>query len=476
MTMNKSLDLDKTVYELCSEYPEVKDIMVSVGFAGITTKAAMMTAGRVMTIPKGASMLGIPMEKIISAFRNAGFDIAGEKSRSDELKEYIGRLNSGEDLEAVRKDFKEKFSEVEASEIMQAEQELIRSGMPIDEVQKLCDVHSALFHGATREERIANAEKAVSDSISDKLLAAAGKSKVSELISISGHPLELFHYENDKILELITAIRNGFDFGGDVSDEFRSLSAISIHYAKKGDLLYPLLKTRYGISGPSDVMWSVDDEIRDEIRKLMKEKVSSDGWSERLHKVLDRAEEMIYKEENILFPICAENFSDEEWRQIYRDGKGYDKCLVDEVPIWAEAEEENSSVMKAAEGEVVFPSGHMTVPQLTALLNTLPLEITFVDENNINRYFNEGWKLFKRPFSALDREVFSCHPPKIEPMVRSIISSFRNGEKDSFQIWMEKQGEPVLVSYLAVRDKSGNYVGTAEVVQPMGFAKEHFAK
>ena len=124
--------------------------------------------------------------------------------------------------------------------------------------------------------------------------------------------------------------------------------------------------------------------------------------------------------------------------------------------------------------EIVLGGGHLTLDQLTALLNTLPLEITFVDHENINRYFNEGPKLFKRPQMAIDREVFSCHPPKIEGMVRSIIEDFRQGRQDQLPIWMEKDGRTVLVTYMAVRDQGKNYLGTMELVQDMDFAKEHF--
>jgi hypothetical protein len=104
------------------------------------------------------------------------------------------------------------------------------------------------------------------------------------------------------------------------------------------------------------------------------------------------------------------------------------------------------------------------------------MEITFVDADNINRYFNEseGQKAFKRPKMALDREVFSCHPPKIEPMVRQIITEFRSGRQSSVSIWAEKGGKTMLVNYRAVRDQDGNYLGTAEFVQDMEFAKRHF--
>lgn len=126
------------------------------------------------------------------------------------------------------------------------------------------------------------------------------------------------------------------------------------------------------------------------------------------------------------------------------------------------------------EAEVFLPGGHLKLSELTALLNTIPMEISFVDAENINRFFNEGPKVFKRPGMAIDREVFSCHPPKVEPMVRSIIESFREGRESSVQIWMEKAGRTMLVNYTAVRDRDGNYLGTAELVQDMEFAKEHF--
>ena len=123
-----------------------------------------------------------------------------------------------------------------------------------------------------------------------------------------------------------------------------------------------------------------------------------------------------------------------------------------------------------------MPGGHLTLAQLTAMLNTLPLEITFVDADNINRYFNEGPKVFKRPSMAINREVFTCHPPKIEPMVRSIIEDLRSGRRDQVPMWLEKNGHATLVNYMAVRDGDGNYVGTVEVVQDMEFAKKHFER
>lgn len=392
------------------------------------------------------------------------------ENRTELLKKYLKRLGEGESLESVRSDFVEKFSEVDASEIMKAEQELLNEGTPLTEVQKLCDIHAALFHGATIEEKIANAEKAVSGSVdySDK------HTKALRLEKIIGHPLYTFTKENEALTELLNKYNETKDI-----NVLAVIRDVSIHYAKKGDLIYPQLNVRHGISGPSDVMWTVDDEIRDEFASLMKEDNHNEKWNQRLEAVLKRIEDMIYKEQNILFPNCAVNFTEDEWIGIYHDSKDYAVCFGVENEIWDKAENKSTKAANKSEyskEEIVMPGGHMTIEQLTALLNTIPLEISFIDDNNINRFFNEGPKVFKRPGMAIDREVFSCHPPKIEPMVRAIIEDFRNNKRDSVQVWTEKGGRSMLVTYMAVRDKEENYIGTVELVQDMEFAKEHFKK
>jgi len=479
--MAKKLDLNKSVYELTKEYPELIDIMAGLGFTEITKRAMLNSVGKLTTIPKGAKMKNIPMMDVVTTLMANGFELVGKmpaitpetetekpastenkpENRKELLKGYLKRLGAGEDLESVRADFVKNFSDVEASEIMEAEQELLKEGTPLEEVQKLCDVHSALFHGATTEEKIAKVEGAVE--YSDKNVRAA------ELAAIHGHPLYTFTKENEAFTALLSQFRSDRD--ETLLARFRDLS---IHYAKKGDLLYPHLKVKYGVSGPSDVMWTVDDEIRDELGALAKEDERDEEWNARLDAVLKRAEEMVYKEQNILFPICAVHFTENEWFSIYHDSKDYAQCFGVENEEWSDAEAAVIENKLPIDGEIVMPGGHMTVEQLTALLNTIPLEISFIDADNINRFFNEGPKVFKRPAMAIDREVFSCHPPKIEPIVRSIIDDFRNNRRDSVPVWMEKNGRTMLVTYMAVRDKNMNYLGTLETVQDMEFAKEYF--
>ena len=443
-----------------------------------------------------------------------------QTDRIEKLKSYLKRLGEGESLEAVRKDFAEEFQGVEASEIMKAEEAILAEGTPITEVQKLCDVHSALFHGTT--------------DYSNK------HEKSAALSQVKGHPLQTFTQENEALTKLIDRMKellhgtdettgsNSLPVGEKQVDTgnlpqiaalLLKIREVAVHYAKKGDLLYPHLNARYGIAGPSAVMWTADDEIRDELGALCKalqrgrETAGQNAtgsfqssqwdakWLERLQKVLLRAEEMVYKENHILFPNCAVNFTEEDWMGIYRDAKDYADCLGVHGEVWEEAEnwlrkemEAKKTVFKgtkdsqASEGEedragsnfsdgvIHMPGGHMTIRQLTALLNTIPLEISFIDAEDRNCYFNEGPKVFKRAQMALGRSVFTCHPPKVETMVRRIIGEFREGTLDRVPVWMDKGGRTMLVTYMAVRDESGEYMGTMELVQDMEFAKEHFGK
>lgn len=543
--MEKKLDLSKSVYDLVTEYPEVTEIMKSLGFSEITNKVMLNSVGKIMTIPKGAKMKGVSMVDIVGAFMKAGFTLEGEmpnlsgddakgatvpsngaaavtsastaptapatavkpssaetsandveskakdnsetktddsvqdtvqdSERVEQLKGFLKRLGTGEELGAVREDFVSQFAHVEASEIMKAEQGLMREGTPLAEVQQLCDLHSALFHGSTIHEQM-DAEHAKVEAV----LEAQEKSQsVVTLVETVGHPLNRLTEENKALDALIEAFKVEVANKTATVDDVNEIRQVSIHYAKKGDLLYPHLKIAYDISGPSMVMWTVDGDIRDGFGRLARAKSIDDAWYEEFDGLLTRAQEMIYKEQNILFPICAENFSAEEWYQIYKDTEQYEEIFGVERVAWAEAESALAAKAAPTSGDsntIALIGGSLTLEQLDAMLNTMPMEITFVDHVDINRYFNDGEKVFKRPTTAIGRDVFSCHPPKVEPIVRGIIESFRNGERDNVAVWLEKVGRPFYVNYMAVRDQNNNYLGTLELVQDMQFAKEHFER
>lgn len=409
-----------------------------------------------------------------------------DATRVELLKDYIHRLNDGDSLESVREDFVANFATVDASEIAKAEQEIIAGGVPVEEVQKLCDVHSALFHGTTKLEKVGGFKLPIAGQIVEDVNVS--KEPVIELSQIPGHPVNVYMRENDIIAELIEAVRRAE--GPEVFEELKKLRAISAHYASQGDLVYPLLNRKYGFSGPSNVMWGVDDEIRDELRALNSAGESLKDFKERLDAVLTRAEEMLYKENSILLPLCANEFSEEDWMRLYYEMPSYETCLAEGYPIWQAAEDRREDLRTIAgrtaesfkkedleeAGYIALGSGRMTPKEIEAVLNTIPLELTFVNEEDINSYHNRGFKLFKRPDMAIGRDVWACHPPKVEVLVRKVMDDFKAGKRDKVDVWMYKEEEPVLVQYLAVRDEEGGYIGTLESVQLLGFARDYFSK
>lgn len=469
--------------------------MVELGFSQIKKKAMLNSMGKVMTIPRGAKMHDIPMDTIVEKFKENNFEIINyslddnkeiknkdiediNKENSDRtslLKSYLKRLGNGEDLETVRSDFRKNFEGVDSREIMKVEEKLIREGTPLSEVQRLCDLHSALFHGQTFEEKIANAHSPVENNNFkfDRSKYDKKMTVTKELIDTLGHPLNIFAKENRVLEELIKEAKKALEDKKDFYKAFYNLRDISIHYAKKGDLLYPHLESKYNITGPSKVMWTVDDEIRSEVTSLLSDKENADKNYERFKALLKRIEEMIYKEENILFPNCAMNFTKEEWILISEDMKDYDSVFGIKEENWNVKKDDDIS-FKIDEDRIKLSGGHLKINELNALLNTIPLEITFVDKENINRYFNEGEKMMKRPKMAIDRNVMSCHPPKVQALVNSIIEDFRSGRKDNVPVWLNKRGHALYINYIAVRDEDENYLGTLEIVQDMEFTKKHF--
>jgi len=444
--------------------------------AAPTAPTAAATAVKAESVEKSANAVASKtQENSENKTDDSVQDTVQDSERVEQLKSFLKRLGTGEELGAVREDFVSQFAHVEASEIMKAEQGLMREGTPLAEVQQLCDLHSALFHGSTIHEQM-DAEHAKVEAV----LEAQEKSQsVVTLVETVGHPLNRLTEENKALDALIEATKVKVASKTATVDDVNEVRQVSIHYAKKGDLLYPHLKVAYDISGPSLVMWTVDGDIRDGFGRLARAESIDDAWYEEFDGLLTRAQEMIYKEQNILFPICAENFSTEEWYQIYKDTEQYEEIFGVERVAWAEAESALAAKAAPTSGDsntIALIGGSLTLEQLDAMLNTMPMEITFVDHVDINRYFNDGEKVFKRPTTAIGRDVFSCHPPKVEPIVRGIIESFRNGERDNVAVWLEKVGRPFYVNYMAVRDQNNNYLGTLELVQDMQFAKEHFAR
>lgn len=461
--MAKELDLNKPVADLVAQFPELAQAMAEIGFTEITNPIALNLMGRVVTIPQGAAIKGFDLADVIHQLEVKGFTIAKNVSadssadRVNLLKSMIQRLNEGESLESVRKDFVAHFSSVSAQEIADAEQQLIQNGTPISEVQQLCDVHSALMHSSVKNE------------IAD--------------IPV-GHPVQVMQLENSALSALIASLGEHIKSEDidDVISGFKKLNAIHSHYGKKEDLMMSILYN-HGVTGPSQVMWAVDDEIKLAIRTINK-KLSADTFAAlkpAMTDVLTRVSEMIFKEENIFLPLTLKFFSQDEWFAVYRDMAEYDLALIDDVPKWSEGETwlatEKAADQPAAENDCLcFPTGELSFQQLQAILKLLPIDITFIDATDKIRFFiNEG-KTFNRPKLALGNDVFTCHPPKVLPMIRQLLADFKSKKRSRMEVQRFIKGKPTSVQYIAVYDEDSKYVGTVEFVQDFSKPLADFSK
>ncbi|MGI6733466.1 MAG: DUF438 domain-containing protein [Anaerovoracaceae bacterium] len=387
--------------------------------------------------------------------------INNREYRQKVLKELIKELHEGKSVEEVKARFATLIEGVSPTEISQMEQALIREGMPVEEVQRLCDVHAAVFKGSIEEIHRSENEA-----------------------DIPGHPVHTFREENraiealinERVLPAIEAAKSkdSREYPGTLPALFKELLQIDKHYSRKENLLFPYME-KYGITAPPKVMWGVDDEIRAQIKEVLA--LLQDSGSEKeivLEKAaaaVDRVNEMIFKEENILFPMVLETLTQNEWVEIEEASDEIGYCFYKPATRWLpiardEAAAEQKPEKEAGTEYVHFDAGYMLPEEVNAMLNTLPIDITFVDKNGAVKYFSQGKeRIFARPKTIIGRQVSNCHPPASVHIVEGIVADLMSGKKDHEDFWIKMGDKYVYIRYFAVRNAKGEYLGTVEVSQ-----------
>lgn len=102
------------------------------------------------------------------------------------------------------------------------------------------------------------------------------------------------------------------------------------------------------------------------------------------------------------------------------------------------------------------------------MFQTLPFDMTFVDKDDTVRYFSPGRnRIFDRSRAILGRKVQYCHPPKSVHIVNQIVKDFKAGKEDAARFWINMQGKLIYIVYYAIRNDTGDYLGTLEVTQDL---------
>jgi len=118
------------------------------------------------------------------------------------------------------------------------------------------------------------------------------------------------------------------------------------------------------------------------------------------------------------------------------------------------------------EGILKFETGSLSKEEVEAILNTLPMDVTFVDKEDAVKYFSKAEKrIFARTKAIIGRKVQLCHPQKSVHIVNKILDAFKKGKKDVAEFWIQKDNRLIHIRYFAVRDKDKKYLGTMEVTQ-----------
>ncbi len=391
--------------------------------------------------------------------------INNSEKRKKILKELIIKLHKGSSQDEIRKELEESLRQIPYGEVVEVEQELIEEGLPEEEVLKLCDIHGAVLHG--------NIDLSASKQVPE------------------GHPVDVLLKENRELRKLANQITNlineiSSDKKMSYSDEiiklrgfFNAMFDVDKHYNKKEYLLFPFLE-KYGITGPPKVMWGKHDEIRELIKGAIELLQTQDISVEDLLAsseiillpAVNQVVDMTKKEEEILFPMSLDKLSESEWFEIEKQSLEIGFCLYDPPKAWRPEgiEDDTLSEMNKIEGNIQLPSGSFSVEELLAILNHLPVDMTFVDKDDKVKYFSQGTeRVFQRNRAILNRDVRLCHPPASTHIVDKIIEDFKTGKEDRAPFWINMGGKMIHIEYFALRNRQGEYLGTLEVshnVQP----------
>lgn len=376
------------------------------------------------------------------------------------LKDIITRLHHGESADVIKPAVAALVGSCDATEVAAMEQELMAEGMPASEIMRMCDLHAQVLR----------------DVIVERPRSLP-----------PGHPVDTLTRENEALRATCAKLRAlGALATTGITDEqpvdpdrrdavrraYNDLMDVEKHYQRKENLLFPFLE-RYGITGPSKVMWGKDDEVRARLKDLGVALAESDvragEWKLLVDVLLDPAltavEEMVLKEERVLLPMAMETLTEADWGEIWTQSPGIGWCLVDPREGWHPPAAAQEMTQGAA---FTTPTGALTLEQLTAIFGVLPVDLTFVDADDRVRFFTEGRdRIFQRPKAIIGRQVQHCHPPASVDVVERILSDFRAGRQDVASFWITLKGRFVHIRYFAVRDGAGAYVGTLEVTQDL---------
>lgn len=477
------LEQSTKILTLVREYPFLIEALAEHNktFEKLRNPVLRQTVGRVATVEKAASMgnedtldlmlfiagriMAATGEQLEIVPPQVDEPVAPVKAMSDEermesLKEIILALHEGEDMAKLQEQFKTTVGDISPEEIAALEQSLVDDGLAESEIKKMCDLHVELFQGSLETQEVPSMPP--------------------------GHPVHTYMEENRYASEITGELlselnrmgaqpeKNIWSFSvNNLRTQLRELEGIITHYVRKENQLFPMLE-RHGIEAPPKVMWEVHDDIRAKYRLAVESLQESEPAVAvtNLRDLVKTVDDMIIKEEQILFPMALETLSEEDWSRARRgdDEIGY---AFDVTPGEAWQPATLTTETNLTEPDLInLATGNLPLEVVNLMLCNLPVDMSFVDaEDKVAYYSDSTHRIFPRSPEVIGRDVKNCHPSKSVKMVTDILEAFKNGERKKAEFWLELGGKFIHIQYLALHSKDGTYLGCLEVGQDATYVR-----
>lgn len=378
--------------------------------------------------------------------------------KRDALFSYASGILAGERGVDLYEEYKEVLENVSPDDVIFIVDELVKTGEEISQIKRAVNKILNVFY---------------------KSVKSYGKVQVNE-----GSFLYYLMAENaemeKRMKALKTEIKSVFgqkDKRGELlkrkdvlKAKFLELQQYNKHNVKKENILFPYFEKYHPDHLCVQVMWSMHDDARTSLKKLItnleREEPSLNEFNQEIGKLYFAILPVIFREEYILYPVCQQVIEQNAWDEMLDQSQEIGFALIEGHKDFSTSKNRNIESEMSNDSQMDLETGKLNIEQIIQLFNHLPVDITFVDENDEVRYFsNPKNRHFTRSKAIIGRKVQNCHPPESIDVVTKIVESFKAGEKDSESFWIQMNGRFILIQYFAVRDESGNYKGVAEVSQ-----------
>lgn len=255
--------------------------------------------------------------------------------------------------------------------------------------------------------------------------------------------------------------------------KIEELQQFNDHYLKKENILFPYLEKKMDKFEGLSIMWALHDEVRKLIKEtielLKMEKSNENQINTEIGKLFFAILGLVKKEELILFPSASEVLTNQDWYEMHKQSLEYSFPFIEKEKLSIEnyKDDPTAIIQEYSEGfQFKTETGALNLQQILMIFNALPVDLSFVDENNKVKFFTRPKdRIFPRSPAIIGRDVKNCHPPDSVHIVHEIIENFRSGQKETATFWIKLKGKMILIQYFALRDSAGNYKGTLEVSQ-----------